>query len=392
LDIFCHFNEIQQNYDPLLFDFANDNISTLVANFHKSLPNYKPTPLISLSSLAKNLGIKELLIKDESKRFDLKAFKILGASYAMAKTLGRILHLDKDELEFNHILSKKSHYEKTTFVTATDGNHGCAVAWAAKNFGCKALVYLPKGSASVRLKAIEKNGATAKITNLNYDETVVFAAKTAKENGWVILQDTSWEEYEEIPTHIMQGYFTLMYEFLSQRQKIWPSHVFVQAGVGSLAAAILAFFCNLKIKPKPIFVVVEPSGAPCVYSSIQINNGEPKRIKYDLNTIMAGLSCGEPSHLALKMLKNQANAFIKCSDNITKHGMQLYANPHQGDSAIVSGESGAVTLGIVSEILSNPIYSAIKDGLDINGNSTILLFSTEGDTDPHSYAENVQIV
>ena len=389
IEISCQLNNIKHKHDSSLFDFANDKIATSVANFHESLPNYKPTPLVRLSSLADKLGIDELLIKDESQRFELNAFKVLGASYAIAKVLGNKLNLGDYELTYERILSEKSKFQEITFVTATDGNHGRAVAWAAEKFSCKAIVYMPKGSSLARLKAIKQFRSEASITDKNYDDTVIYAEKMGKDNGWVLLQDTSWDGYEEVPIHIMQGYFTLITEFLRQEQNIWPTHVFVQAGVGSLAAAILAYLYNLTNKTTPIFVVVEPQGAPCLYESIKLCDGEPYRIKGDLATIMSGLACGEPSHLGLRILKAGTNAFIKCSDDVARRGMKVLGNPLAGDQAIISGESGAVTLGLVYELLSNRQPCNIKDELCITSNSKILLFSTEGDTDPDAYREVV---
>jgi len=389
IEISCQLNNIKHKHDSSLFDFANDKIATSVANFHESLPNYKPTPLVRLSSLADKLGIDELLIKDESQRFELNAFKVLGASYAIAKVLGNKLNLGDYELTYERILSEKSKFQEITFATATDGNHGRAVAWAAEKFSCKAIVYMPKGSSLARLKAIKQFGSEASITDKNYDDTIIHAEKMAKDNGWVLLQDTSWDGYEEVPIHIMQGYFTLITEFLRQEQNIWPTHVFVQAGVGSLAAAILAYLYNLTNKTTPIFVVVEPQGAPCLYESIKLCDGEPYRIEGDLATIMSGLACGEPSHLGLLILKAGTNAFIKCSDDVARRGMKVLGNPLAGDQAIISGESGAVTLGLVYELLSNRQPCNIKDELCITSNSKILLFSTEGDTDPDAYREVV---
>ncbi|WP_299981204.1 diaminopropionate ammonia-lyase [Desulfobacula sp.] len=388
-NISCHLNDIQHKYDPSLFDFANDKIAMRVVNFHKSLPDYKPTPLIRLSSLADKLGIDELLIKDESQRFDLNAFKVLGASYAIAKVLGNKLNLSNDELTFERIVSEQFKFKKIIFATATDGNHGRAVAWTAEKFGCKAVVYLPKGSSLARLKAIKQFGATASIVNQNFDDTVIYAEKMAKENGWILLQDTSWAGYGEVPIHIMQGYFTLITEFLYQAQEIWPTHVFLQAGVGSFAAAILACLCSFTNKTTPIFVIVEPHGAPCLYESIKLCDGEPFKVKGDLPTIMAGLACGEPSHIGLRILNAAASAFIKCSDDVARRGMRVLGNPLAGDQAIISGESGAVTLGLVYELFSNKRHGNLKDDLCITGNSKILLFSTEGDTDPEAYREVV---
>lgn len=376
-----------QILEPTPFAFADEETANYVSKFHSSLPNYTPTPLVRLSKLASHLGISEILVKDESHRFDLNAFKVLGASYAIAKHLGKLLKLKKDELTFSRISAEKSKYEHITFVTATDGNHGRAVAWSAKLFGCKSVVYLPKGSSSARLDAIRHYGADASITAMNYDDTVLHAAQKAHEKGWILLQDTSWEGYEEVPTQIMQGYCTLITEYLNQEPDIWPTHVFVQAGVGSLAAAILARLCNLSDRPMPRFFVVEPQGAPCLFESKAHN--KLFSVKGDLPTIMAGLACGEPSHLGWPLLKSAASAFLMCSDDVARRGMKVLGNPLEGDQRIISGESGAVTLGALFEILSNVDFLDVKKALNLTFDSKVLLFSTEGDTDPEMYRKIV---
>ncbi|NEQ51509.1 MAG: diaminopropionate ammonia-lyase, partial [Leptolyngbya sp. SIO3F4] len=370
--ISCQVQNVTEIPEPTLFAFANEETANYVSKFHGSLPNYSPTPLVRLSNLANYLGISEILVKDESQRLELNAFKVLGASYAISKYLGKVLQLDKDELTFSRILTEKSKYEHITFVTATDGNHGRAVAWSANLFGCKSVVYLPKGSSSARLEAIGNYGATVSITTMNYDDTVLYAAQKAQEEGWILLQDTSWEGYEEIPTHIMQGYCTLMTEYLNQELDIWPTHVFVQAGVGSLAAAILAYLCNLSNRPMPKFVVVEPQGAPCLFKSKTYN--KLFRVQGDLPTIMAGLACGEPSYLGWGLLKSAANAFLMCSDEVACRGMKVLGNPLEGDQHIISGESGAVTLGALFEILSNTAFLDVKKDLNLTFDSKVLLF------------------
>lgn len=385
--ISCLLNNISETLDSSAFAFADKKTADSVFNFHSSLPHYTPTPLVKLSSLADYLGIKEILIKDESKRFDLNAFKVLGASYAIALYLGDFLGLDEEDITFSKIVDQQASYQHITFVTATDGNHGRAVAWSANLFGCKAVVYMPKGSSPTRLEAIKNYGAEASITSLNYDDTVSYSNQKALEEGWILIQDTAWAGYEKIPLQIMQGYFTLITEYLNQEQTIWPTHVFVQAGVGSLPAAILAHLCNLSDRPMPKFIVVEAQGAPCLYESKRMN--ELTRVEGDLTTIMAGLACGKPSLLAWDILKSAASAFIACSDDIARRGMRVLGNPLAGDQRITSGESGSVTLGALFEILSNKDFKSIKEELNLNSDSAVMLFSTEGDTDPEVYRDIV---
>jgi diaminopropionate ammonia-lyase len=386
-DIACLVNLSSKELNPALFEFADHKIANHVSQFHHKLPNYAPTPLVNLSKLANHLKIKHLLVKDESQRFDLNAFKVLGASYAIAKYIVKLLGLAESELAFDKIIANKAKYENVTFVTATDGNHGRAVAWVTKLFGCKSVVYMPKGSSKARLEAIGGFGAKAYITELNYDDTVIYAQQQAQGNGWVLLQDTSWEGYEEVPRHIMQGYFTLVTECFSQEKDLWPTHVFLQAGVGSFAAAIVAYMSNFTDRSVPKFIIVEPKGAPCLYESIRHNTGEPLRIEGDLPTIMAGLACGEPSQIGWQILKYSALAFLTCSDDIARRGMRVLGNPMKGDQPIISGESGAVTLGALFEVLSNKIFQGIKEDLNLNSDSVVLVFSTEGDTDPEVYQE-----
>lgn len=386
-DIFCRTVDIDASPSVQLFSFADKNVTGSVDTFHKSLPGYSPTQLIKLSKLAEHLGINEILVKDESQRFDLKSFKVLGASFAIAKHLGMLLNLRTEDLLFQSIMAEKDKFEHVTFVTATDGNHGKAVAWAASLFGCKSVVFMPRGSSQTRLCAVKSHGARASITTMNYDDTVIFASKQAQKNGWILLQDTSWKGYEEIPKHIMQGYSMLITEYLSQESEIWPTHVFVQAGVGSLAAGILACLRNCHPRPMPKFIVVEPSGAPCLYES-NIRN-KIARVKGDLPTIMAGLACGKPSYIGWTVLRAGTDAFIKCSDDVAFRGMKVLGNPLQGDQRMISGESGAVTLGTLFEIMTKSHYKKIRKALDLNHESKVLLFSTEGDTDPNFYREIV---
>lgn len=389
MKISCFINNIPRDINTDLLNFCDEKKSSNILDFHKSLPSYKSTPLVKLCSLADKLGIKNLFVKDESQRFDLNAFKILGASFAMAKILCERININNSEMTFEKIKSNQDNYKEVTFVTATDGNHGRAVAWMAEKFGCKAVVYMPKGSSLARLEAIKSFGAVASITEMNYDDTVAYAEKTGKEKDWFLLQDTAWDGYEEIPEYIMQGYFTLMTECLEDEKFVWPTHVFLQAGVGSLAASLLAFICKYTHQPKPIVVIVEPNGAPCLYESMKTNNGNSFRVMAELNTIMAGLACGLPSSTAFEILKENADAFIKCSDDVTCHGMRVLGKPLDGDLKIISGESGAVTFGVVNEILTKKEFAAIKNDLNLNEDSSILLFSTEGDTDPDAYREIV---
>lgn len=361
------------------------DLPTMVRRFHESLPGYRQTPLVALGSLARRLGVQRLWVKDESARFDLKAFKVLGASYAIAAAIAQETGIDPADLTFDRILSAASAMRKPTFVTATDGNHGRAVAWTAAKFGCRAVVYLPDGSSRHRLEAIRRFGAEASLVDGNFDDAVRFAAKQAAANGWVLMQDTAWPGYEAIPTAIMQGYTTLLSESYRQLTDERPTHLFVQAGVGSLAAALMAYVCRFQTDPRPYFAVVEPAAAACFYRSAVIGDGKPHPVSGVLDTMMAGLACGEPSRLAWSILSKNADGFVVCPDRTAIDGMRLLAKPAPGDALLVSGESGAVTAGLVAELLHRPALKKTARQMGLGPDSRILVLSTEGDTDPEFY-------
>lgn len=388
IEILCHLNK-KSSPSVKTIELFSPDIQRSVNHFHQSLPGYHPTPLAHLAQLAKHLGISDLWVKSEASRFDLKAFKVLGASYAIGKMLAKELGLDAHKFTFEQIASQASKFQNLTLVTATDRNHGRAVAWTANRLGCNAVIYLPKGSSTIRLEAIRHYGAEASIIEGNYDDAVKLAAKQSNEKGWILIQDTSWPGNERIPINIMQGYMTLLTEVFYQMDGKWPSHIFVQVGVGSLAAALQAFLCNCHDKPTPFFTVVEPTEAPCFYKSMDIGDGKPHIVHGDLDTIMAGLACGEPSKIAWDILSQNADAFIACSDHVAIKGMRILGNPLEGDERVLSGESGAVTTGLVYEIMHNSRLNELAEQLGLGADSRVLLFSTEGDTDPEYYRKVV---
>lgn len=355
----------------------------------QSFPSYGATPLIELNHLAKSLELGGLYVKDESYRFGLNAFKALGGSYAIAKYLAGKLDMDIAEVSFDLLTSPevKSKLGEITFVTATDGNHGRGVAWAAAKLGHKAVVYMPKGSAAERLKNIKREGADAAITDLNYDDAVRLAAENARKYGWVVVQDTAWEGYQDIPLWIMQGYATMAMEAYQDLAKwqVKPTHVFLQAGVGSFAAAVQAFLTNAYPDSPPKVIIVEPHAADCVYRSAAAGDGKPRFVSGDMDTIMAGLACGEPSTIAWHILSAGSDMFISCPDYVAACGMRILGNPLGADERIISGESGAVTTGLVSMIMSNPAIAELRQALGLDKSSQVLVVSTEGDTDRQNY-------
>lgn len=379
--------------EEILEPFNKESINK-VRDFHKSFPQYKETPLVNLNNLSKYLGVDGIYVKDESYRFGLNAFKVLGGSFAMAKYLAQILNKDISELPYKKLISNEVREElgKITFVTATDGNHGRGVAWTANKLKQKSVVYMPKGSSLTRLENIKNESAEAYITDMNYDDDVRLAAKYANEHDGVIIQDTAWEGYEDIPTWIMQGYGTMALEALEQLNNYGiekPTHIFIQAGVGSLAGAVQGFFKAVFKEKAPIITIIEASKANCLYKSAVANDGVLRKVKGDMNTIMAGLACGEANIIGWRILKNHSQMFVSAPDYISEIGMRILGNPLSDDSRIVSGESGAVTLGVLYEIMNNSKYNELKEKLKLNKESKILLFSTEGDTDPEKYRKIV---
>lgn len=358
-----------------------------VLEFHRSFPGYQPTPLVRLTNLAHSLGISDIYVKDESRRFGLKAFKVLGATYAIAHVIAQRTGSGEGALCFGLFESDIIRHElsRFTLVTATDGNHGCAVAWTARMLGCGAVVYMPQGSAPSRIEAVREQGAEVRVINGNYDDAVHLAAKRSREDNVIVVQDTAWEGYAGIPLRIMQGYLTIMVEALQQFHGGAPTHVFVQCGVGSLAAAMQAYLVALFDENRPIFSVVEPFEAACFYESMAAHNGNPHKVNGDLRTIMAGLACGEPNILAWRILRSYADGFMACSDSVALEGMRMLGNPLPGDAKVVSGESGAVTAGVLARILGSSAETSIKDSLGLTHTSRVLLLSTEGDTDPEMY-------
>ena len=241
---------------------------------------------------------------------------------------------------------------------------------------------MPKGSTETRLKNIQAEGATATIEEYNYDECVrKAAAEAAKVPNGVVVQDTAWEGYEEIPAWIMQGYGTMALEADEQFGER-PTHVFVQAGVGSLAGAMVGYFANKYKDNPPVMVVVEAEAAACLYKGAVAGDGKIRIVEGDLNTIMAGLACGEPNITSWDILKNHADCFIAAEDAVAARGMRMLSAPLKGDPQVVSGESGATPFGALATIMLNDEYAELRKKLKLDSNSKVLLFSTEGDTDP----------
>lgn len=363
--------------------------------FHESFPQYSQTPLAKLQAMADYLGLDRLYCKDESYRFGLNAFKVLGGSFAMARYIAKEIGKDVSELNYDVLTSDqlKKDFGQATFFTATDGNHGRGVAWAANKLKQKAVVFMPKGTTQTRLDNILKENAQATIEDMNYDDCVRLAAQHAANTPrGVVIQDTAWEGYEEIPSWIMQGYGTMASEANDQLNADGcdrPTHVFIQAGVGSLAGAVTGYFMNRYPDNPPTVVVVEAAEAACLYKGAVAGDGKIRIVDGDMPTIQAGLACGEPNTISWEILKNHVKVFAACPDWVSAQGMRLLGAPIKGDPQVVSGESGAVPMGLLFNIMTKPELSDLKEALKLDKTSRVLLFSTEGDTDPDRYKDIV---
>jgi len=377
--------EILENFDI--------SVAKKALDYHKGYIEYEETPLVSLENLAKELGVKRIYVKDESYRFGLNAFKVLGGSYAIGTCLANMLGKEIGALSVELLKSErvKNELGSVTFITATDGNHGRGIAWTANQLNQKAIVYMPKGTVNERIKNITDLAATVNITKLNFDDTALLAFEESKKNNWILTQDTTFDGYYNFPKWCMQGYLTMSYEIFREleNKKEKPTHIFIQAGAGSLAGSVVGFFSSVYEEDHPIVTVIEAENCDCYRRTVEANDGKIHRVSGGLETIMAGLSVGEPCSIGWDVLSNYAYAFAVCNDDVAAKGMRTLAAPKGDDRKIVSGESGAVGLGYVVELLTDPDMAEMKKALKIDRNSTILCFSTEGDTDPENYEKIV---
>jgi len=368
--------------------------SRVSQRFHRQIPGYAMSPLVSLPNLAKKFGVGGIWVKDESTRLELNSFKVLGGSFALYRFIQDRLGIDDEKMTYEYLISKevKEKLGELIFASATDGNHGRGVAWAAQRLGHKSVIYVHSETSQRRIESIRACGATVEVIKGNYDDAVRQIVVDAKKNGWEVISDTSWEGYTQVPTWIMQGYMTMMVEAQEQfsGQGIEkPTHVFVQAGVGALAASVIGYYSSLWGKDAPQCIVVEPDKAPCLLESAKQDDGQPHHVGGALDTIMAGLACGEPSELAWEILKGATDAFIAVPDYIAARGMRVYASPLAGDPPVISGESGAVPLGALLAILTEKGLEELRNSLALDEHSKVLLINSEGDTDPILYRQIV---
>jgi diaminopropionate ammonia-lyase len=336
---------------------------------------YSPTCLYSLTSIAEELGVAEIWVKDESTRFGLASFKALGGSYAVSRVLERELSLAGGEVDPRSV----------TVVCATDGNHGRSVAWGAQKCGCRCVIYVPAHVTERRAQEIASFGAEVVRLKGNYDEAVVQVANDADANGWQVVSDTSYEGYQEIPSWVMQGYALMVEEAFSQLPETnWPTHIFIQGGVGGLAASVCGHLWESYGSKRPVITVVEPIEADCLYRSAQ--SGLPESASGSLETIMGGLSCGEISSLAWKILRPGIDAFMTVDDSRVGPWMRRLAEGRDNESPIVAGESGVTGLIGLEAVSADEM---LRKHLKLDHRSQVMIFSTEGATDPETYRDIV---
>jgi len=346
--------------------------------------NHSATPLYSLPDLATELGVAQILLKDESKRSELGSFKALGAPIALLRLILR--QFPEQHFEPRGLLS--GHYRPAlrdfTVISATDGNHGRALAAAAQSVGCRCVIVLHANVSLEREQAIAAYGAEIVRIGGHYDESVTEAAALAQDNGWWVVSDTSYEGYEEIPRDVMQGYGTLAAEVIETLNGSAFTHVFLQGGVGGLAAGIVSYFWELQGEQRPCFIVVEPDQADCLYQSAM--SGKAAKATGSVDSVMAGLACGETSPLAWKFLQPGVDFFMTLQDNEAVSAMGRLAAGSRNDIPVEAGESAVAGLAGLISVAASP---GLATEVGIDPQSRILLISTEGATAPGVYAELV---
>ncbi len=358
--------------------------------FHGQIPGFRSSPLKRLRGLGAMLGVGGVWVKDEAVRLDLGSFKVLGGSFAIYRYLRQRLGAEDRELSFAELTSAevRERLGPITFATATDGNHGRGVAWAARALEQRAIIYVHKKTSQARIRAIAAQGAEVEVVDGTYDDAVRQITVDAERHGWQVISDTSWEGYEQIPVWIMQGYATLFSEAQEQiaaQGLSQPTHLFVQAGVGALAASGIAYYHRLLGERAPLCVVVEPTRAACLLASAAAGDGRPHAFPGELDTIMAGLACGDPSPVAWDLLWDHADAFVAAPDYVAAKGMRVYGVPLDDDPAVISGESGAVTLGALMFLMEHAEGRPLREALGLGPSSQVLLINSEINTDPEYF-------
>ncbi|HPQ44334.1 MAG TPA: diaminopropionate ammonia-lyase [Syntrophales bacterium] len=370
--------QVFQNPTPSTIQACPSHIVEDVLRLHRALSGYAPTPLVSINGIARDLGIGSFLVKDEGRRFGLKAFKALGAAYAVYRALRE---LGGGRLEPEEFIGARGRglADGITFSCATDGNHGRAVAWIARLLGRPAVIYVPRGTVPARIDAIRSEGARVVVVDGGYDDAVRRAAAEGRD-GRMIIADTAYPGYTEIPLHIQQGYITIFNEVsmqLAREGEDLPDGVFIQAGVGAFASAAAQFFNNPSDGVR--LICAEPQAADCLFRSAQAGDGMPHSVSSEAGTIMAGLNCETPSMTAWPAVRDRFDAFVSMEDRWAEEAMRRLAA-----GGVVSGESGAAGLAALIALCAE-MPGFLSDKLQLRDNARILVINTEADTDPDGY-------
>ncbi|NTJ62024.1 diaminopropionate ammonia-lyase [Agrobacterium rhizogenes] len=372
--------------DPIDAETLSLDAALEVERFLNHREGHKETPLVALPGLAGELGVASIHIKDEGHRLGLGSFKALGGSYAVIRLVleeaAREFGRDVDISEL-HTPEVKAVARKFTVACATDGNHGRSVAQGAQLVGANCAIFVHSGVSAERIAAIARFGAKIIRVDGNYDDSVAEASRVAAAEGWQTVSDTSWPGYERIPGFVMQGYTALLREVVRQIPRP-PTHVFVQSGVGGIAAAVAGYFTLLYGDDRPIFTVVDPSRAACLFESARA--GRATKVEHGEPTVMAMLECYEPSLVAWRILSRSADAFMTVDEDEAIGAMRQLADPEAGDPAIVSGESGGVGLAALVKVSAD---QDLRSKLRLGKDSRVLLINTEGATDPALYQKLV---
>ena len=360
---FTENNNYSFNKREILNNITKEQIDEAHSTISK-WKNYEPTPLLLLDKLSKELNLNKIYYKDESKRFDLKSFKALGGAYAVEK----ITKGNKD----------------ITVSTATAGNHGRSVAWGAKRLGLKCKIFISEFVSEARGKAMESLGADVIRVKGNYEKSLIECIKQSTENNWQIVQDVAWKDYMIVPTLTMAGYSVMMKEIVDQINNEQITHIFLQAGVGGMAGAMVAGVARY-LKNIPKIIVIEPDSAACVMKSIE--SGKIEKVQILKESLMGGMSCGEPSLVPWKILNKSVNNCMSLPDEDIGKAMKLFANASFGQDKIIAGENAAP--GVIS-LIASCNDEKVKNIINLDSNSNVLLIGCEGDTDQEMYQKLIK--
>ena len=353
----------------------------------RSWPGYAPTPLHALDAMARDSRLGSIHYKDESERFGLKSFKALGGAFAVARQLQQALQVRTGRRpSIEELLAGDCRLALSEVVVscATDGNHGRSVAWGAQMFGCGCVIYIHRDVSVGREQAMQALGAEVVRIQGNYDASVRQADADARAHGRIIVSDTSYPGYMDMPKDVALGYTVMFAEIVEQLDGMIPTHVFVQGGVGGLASALCGYFWELWGSRRPRLLIVEPEQANCLQLSARA--GAPVTVTGSLDTLMAGLACGEVSALAWRILETGADDFLTLSEAAVPATMRVLARGYAQDPAIEAGESAVP--GLAAALIARR-SEQMSAALGLNSDSRVLVIGTEGATDPALYASLV---